>query len=144
MKLLVSLAFLYLFPLSTGWTNNSLVCTAQPLASSTQLTECWVCLPWPMSVIDNSNSFYPSIKNFSQVLRENGLLTKMQDSAPSGTNSKLFSFLQKNSNVIFLTLLWAAEREYKIKTGEQTWHWAIPTFYDPPTKLLHLPFLLKL
>ena len=40
MNLLIALAFLCRLPLATGWADNSLVCIAQTLASTTWLTEC--------------------------------------------------------------------------------------------------------
>ena len=66
-RLLATLTFLYCFPSSAGWTDDSLVRTAQTLASSTRLTERWVCLPRAKSVIDHRDPFVHPVKDFSRV-----------------------------------------------------------------------------
>ena len=66
-KLLIALAFLCVFPLSTGWTENSLVHIAQTLASSTRLTECWICLPRAKFIMGHGDPFIHLIRNFSHI-----------------------------------------------------------------------------
>ena len=78
MNLLIALAFLGRLPLATGWADNSLVCIAQTLASSTALIECWICLPRAKFIMGRGDPFIHLIKNFSQIPDGNGLLLETQ------------------------------------------------------------------
>ena len=66
-KLLIALASLCVFPLSVGWTENSLVHIAQTLASSTRLTECWICLPRAKFIMGHGDPFIHPIRNLGQI-----------------------------------------------------------------------------
>ena len=119
MKLLIVLAFLCLLPLSTGWTDNSLARIAQTLASSTQLTECWIYLPQAKSIMDHSNPFVHPIRNFSQV--PDGKWPSTRDPRLSSTvmyRVRIVHFpTEENSNVSCLTLSLATEGECELKLG---------------------------
>ena len=69
-KLLIALAFLCVFPLSTGWTENSLVHIAQTLASTTWLTECWICLPRGKTIMGHSDPIFHPIGILNKFLME--------------------------------------------------------------------------
>ena len=117
-KLLVALAFLYLFRLSTGWTDNSLVCIAQTPASFSQLTECWICLPRAKSIMDQSDPLVHPVRNFSQV--PNGKRSSTRDPRLRTVMYKvrIVHFpTEENSNVSCLTLPLATKGEYEVKLG---------------------------
>ena len=103
MKLLIALAFLHFFPLSTGWIDNSLVHIAQtPPVSSTQNAG---------SIIDHSDPLVHSVRNFSQVPERKWSSTR--DSRFRTVKYRVrffFNFpIEENSNVSCLILPLAAE-----------------------------------
>ena len=102
MKLLIALAFLHFFPLSTGWIDNSLVRIAQTPVSSTQNAG---------SIIDHSDPLVHSVRNFSQV--PGGKWSSTRDSRFRTVMYRVgffFNFpIEENSNVSCLTLPLATE-----------------------------------
>ena len=64
MKPLIALAFPCLVPLSTGWTDISLVCIVQTLTSSTLSTEPWICLSQAKFFIGQRDGRFPFFCTF--------------------------------------------------------------------------------
>ena len=120
MRLLIALAFLCLFPLSTGWTDNSLVLIAQTLSSSTRLTKCWICLPQAKCIMDHSDPLVHPVRNFSQVPEGKWSSTRDPRLRMVMYRVRIVHFpTEENCNVSCLTLSLATEGEYEVKLGGQ-------------------------
>ena len=95
-KVLIALAFLHFFPLSTGWIDNS-----QTPVSSTQNAG---------SIIDHSDPLVESVRNFSQVPEGKWSSTRDSRFRMVLYRVRIFYFpVEENSNVSCLTLPLATE-----------------------------------
>lgn len=99
-KLLIALAFLHFFPLSTGWIDSSLVHIARTPVSSTQNAG---------SIIDHSDPLVHSVRNFSQVPEGKWSSTRDSRFRMVLYRVRIYFRVEENSNVSCLTLPLATE-----------------------------------